>query len=249
MIRTLIVDDIQKLRESLKDLLAKNCPSVEIIGEAANVGDALKQIGKLKPDLVFLDIELSDGTAFELLSKLKSIAFKVIFVTAYNEYAIKAFKFSALDYLLKPVDRDDLINAVQKAEAVIQKEQLGEKIQVLLSHITPPVLNARKIVLRTAERIYSVSIEDIVRCESDKNYTTFYMKDRKKLLVSTTLKEYDDMLAAHGFARVHQSHLINMAYFDHFLKNDGGYAVMKDTSQVPISSRKRQEFIELIERT
>lgn len=247
MIRTLIVDDIQKLRESLKDLLLKNCQSIEVVGEAESIVDALTQINLIKPDLVFLDVELGDGTAFDLLSQLTSINFKIIFVTAYNEYAIKAFKFSALDYLLKPVDKEDLIIAVQKAEKIIQQEHTQEKMQALLSHFNPAMTNSRKIVLKTAERIYSVNVEDIVRCESDKNYTTFYLNGGKKLLVSVTLKEYDDMLSQYGFFRVHQSHLINMVYFDYFLKNDGGFAVMKDNSQVPIASRKRQEFIERIE--
>lgn len=248
MLSTLIVDDIQKLREFLKDSLEKYCPSVNVKGEAGSVKEAITKISRINPDLVFLDIELGDGTAFDLLSALSAVHFKIIFVTAHDDYAIKAFKFSALDYLLKPVDREDLVAAVRKAESAIRKEQTDEKIQVLLSHIVPSGLNSRKIILKTAESIHAVAIDDIVRCESDKNYTSFYLKNGKKIVVSVTLKEYEEILTSSGFFRVHQSHLINMSWFDYFLKNEGGIVVMRDNSQIPVASRKKLELMELIER-
>lgn len=248
MLKAIIIDDVKKIRESLSDMLSRYCPDITVIDEAESVATGLQKIQLQQPDLVFLDIEMPDGTGFDLLQKLSSINFKIIFVTAYEEYAVKAFKFSAVDYILKPVDKDELIEAVKKAEVAIEKENLELKLKTLFLNIENTKNQPRKLVLRTSERIYSIDISDIIRCESDKNYTEFFLNDGKKLLVSITLKEYDEMLSPYGFFRSHQSHLINLRYFDHYLKSDGGMAIMKDKSSVPVSSRKKDELLILIEK-
>lgn len=248
MLKAIIIDDVKKIRESVKDLLDNNCPQVIIVAEAENITDAFTKITLHQPDLLFLDIEMPDGTGFELLQKFKQIHFKIIFITAYEEYAIKAFKHSAIDYLLKPVDKDELIEAVQKANTAIRKENMELKLQALFSHLDKKNSDAQKIVLKTSDSIYSVAINDIIHCESEKNYTTFYLNDGQKIVVSTTLKEYEELLSPSGFFRVHQSHLINLHYFDRYLKSEGGTVVLKNKAIVPVSSRKKEELLKIIEK-
>lgn len=188
---------------------------------------------------------MPDGTGFDLLQQLKPITFKVIFVTGFQDFAIKAFRYSAIDYLLKPVDPDDLVEAVKKAEETLNKETLELKFGTLFSNIERPK-NLQKIVLKTTEKLYSVNIQDIVHCESEKNYTTFHFINAPKLVVSTTLKEYENLLIPFGFFRAHQSHLINMLYFDHFVKSDGGTIIMKNKAAIPLATRKKDEFLSLL---
>jgi len=196
---------------------------------------------------VFLDVEMPDGTGFDLLQKLKPIAFKVIFITGHEDFAIRAFRFSAIDYLLKPLDAEELAEAVKKAEESLSKEVFDMKLSNLFANLERPK-DLQKIVLKTADRIYSVNIQDVVSCESDKNYTTFNFINAPKLVVSTNLKEYETMLAPYNFFRTHKSHLINMAYFDHFIKSDGGNKiVMKNNLSVPLSVRKKEEFLVLLD--
>ncbi len=248
MLKAIIVDDVRKIRESLKDLLEKYCPDVTIIAEAENVSDALIKINHHQPDLVFLDVEMPDGSGFDLLQKLTKINFKIIFITAYEEYAVKAFKHSAVDYLLKPVDKEELIEAIKKAKNVLEKEHAELKLQALFSLIDKTKNETRKIILKTQESIYSINISDIVHCESEKNYTTFNLNDGQKIVVSTTLKEYEDLLTSFGFFRSHQSHLINLSFFDHYVKTDGGMIVLKSKTRIPVSSRKKEELLKLIEK-
>jgi two-component system LytT family response regulator len=189
---------------------------------------------------------MPDGTGFDLLQMLNPIQFKVIFITGYEDFAIRAFRFSAIDYLLKPLDPVELVEAVNKAEESMHKEVLELKLNTLFSNLERPK-NLQKLVLKTAEKIYSVNIQDIINCESDKNYTTFYFINAPKLVVSTTLKEYETLLKPFNFFRAHQSHLINMLYFDHFIKTDGGNTiVMKNKNKIPLATRKKEEFLTLI---
>ncbi len=246
MLRAIIVDDIDAIRNKNIDLIKEHCPNVAIIGEANNVKSGVEAIKKYLPDLVFLDVEMPDGTGFDLLQQLKPITFKVIFITGFQDFAIKAFRFSAIDYLLKPIDADDLIEAVKKVEETINKEVLELKFSTLFTNIERPK-NLHKLVLKTVDKVYSVNVQDIVHCESEKNYTTFYFVNAPKLIVSTTLKEYETLLTPFGFFRSHQSHLINMLYFDHFIKADGGTIVMKNKTTVPLASRKKEEFLELLD--
>ena len=239
-----IVDDIAQARATLKEDLAAYCPNIEIIGEADGVVTGSKLLNKIKPDVVFLDIQLQDGTGFDILEILGSISFQVIFTTASDEFAIKAFKFSAVDYLLKPVDPDELIVAVQKVSKVNNSTQ--ENYDLLLNTVKEQSA-PKRMALHTLEKIHVTDIADIVRCESNGNYTTFYFKDGQKLLVTKTLKEYDQMLSEYKFARVHQSHLINAQQIKEFVKVDGGYIVMRDGSKIPVSLRKKSVVMKLLE--
>lgn len=239
-----IVDDVAQARATLKEDLATYCPDIEIIGEADGVVTGSKLLKKIKPDVVFLDIQLQDGTGFDILEILGDISFQVIFTTASDEFAIKAFKFSAVDYLLKPVDPDELILAVQKTSKVNNSTQ--ENYDLLLNTVKEQSA-PKRLALHTLEKIHVTDIADIMRCESNGNYTTFYFKDGQKLLVTKTLKEYDQMLSEYKFARVHQSHLINAQQIKEFVKVDGGYIVMRDGSKIPVSLRKKSVVMKLLE--
>ncbi|MCB0476597.1 MAG: response regulator transcription factor [Crocinitomicaceae bacterium] len=234
-----IIDDIESARKSLKDDIEHYCSSVEIVGEAEGVVSGAKVIRETKPDIIFLDIQMNDGSGFDLLEILPELDSNVIFTTASDQYAIKAFKFSAIDYLLKPIDPDDLVKAVDKAS----KESDGkEKLEILRDNFNSP----KKLALNTLEKIHIANIQDIVRCESNVNYTMFYFSDNSKILVTKTLKEYDKMLTPQGFLRPHQSHLINLEFVKEFVKLDGGYIVMKDGAKVPVSTRKRPEVMDIL---
>lgn len=247
MLRAVVIDDIDTIRHKNIDIIKANCPNIAIIGQANSVDSGTSIIKQIVPDLVFLDVEMPDGTGFDLLQRLRPFSFKVIFITGYEDFAIRAFRFSAIDYLLKPLDVSELIEAVKKAEESINKEYLEIKLNTLFSNLERPK-DLQKLVLKTAEKIYSVNIQDIVHCESDKNYTTFYFINAPRLVVSTTLKEYETLLKPFNFFRAHQSHLINMIYFDHFIKSDGGNTiVMKNKSKIPLAVRKKEEFLALID--
>jgi two-component system LytT family response regulator len=247
MLRAIVIDDIDTIRKDNIAIIKANCPNVSIIGQADSVESGMAIIRQLAPDLVFLDVEMPDGTGFDLLQKLKPFHFKVIFITGYEDFAIRAFRFSAIDYLLKPLKAADLAEAVKKAEESLGNEVLELKLNNLFANLERPK-NLQKLVLKTLDKIYSVNIQDIVNCESDKNYTTFNFINGPKLIVSTNLKEYDTMLSPYNFFRTHKSHLINMAYFDHFVKSDGGNKiVMKNKTSIPLSVRKKDEFLILLD--
>ncbi|MCI2228356.1 LytTR family DNA-binding domain-containing protein [Polaribacter sp. MSW13] len=240
----ILVDDIPVALEMLETDLKKNHPEIEIIGAAKSVVDAAKLLRKNKPDILFLDIMLGDGTGFDILEIFPDLRSKIIFVTASDEYAIKAFKFAAIDYILKPYSDEDLTKAIEKAQDQIQPDK--EQLNVLQEAVTSPNNKPNKISLHTSNKIIVVNIKDIVRCKSDNNYTTFYFNDNSKILVSKTLKYYADMLKEVGFLRVHQSHLINTRYIKEFIKSDGGYLILTDKSNVPVSVRKRAEVLEIL---
>lgn len=247
MLRAIVIDDIEAIRKRHVAIIKSSCPNISIIGQADSVASGVRLISQLAPDLVFLDVEMPDGTGFDLLQKLQPIGFKVIFITGYEDFAIRAFRFSAIDYLLKPLDANNLVDAVKKAEDSLSKEVFDMKLGNLFSNLERPK-SLQRLVLKTADRIYSVNVQDIVNCESDKNYTTFHFINGPKLLVSTNLKEYESILVPFNFFRTHQSHLINMAYFDHFIRTDGGNKiVMKNKHTVPLSVRKKEEFLVLLE--
>ncbi len=232
---SIIVDDIPVALEMLCADIEKNHPEIEIIGKAACVIEAAKLLQKKQPDILFLDIMLGDGTGFDILEIVPNLQSKIIFVTASDAYAIKAFKFAAIDYILKPYSNEDLANSIAKAK---------EQIAVLQDAIKNPISTNQKISLHTSEKIIVVQLSEIIRCKSDNNYTTFYLENGQKILVSKTLKYFADMLKEHGFLRVHQSHLINTKYIKEFIKSDGGYLILKDKSNIPVSVRKRNEVIE-----
>ncbi|MEQ8469627.1 MAG: LytTR family DNA-binding domain-containing protein [Marinoscillum sp.] len=243
--RAVIVDDESSLRESTLTLLSIYCPDVEVIGQADGVKSGIALIKNLKPDLAFLDIEMKDGLGFDIIHAVKDHSFSVIFITGHNEYAVKAFKFSAIDYILKPLDPDDLIRAVEKAISNHENEIYGLNLKALESNLKTKKI--KRIILKDSEKVYLVSIHEIIRCESDDNYTRFYLTQNRKILVSTTLKEYETLFNDLDFFRCHQSHLINLHFFDHFDKRDGGSVLMKDGSQLPVSTRKRDSLMKALE--
>ncbi len=242
MLRVIIVDDEKASRDTLAGLLKRYCQNVEVIAQADGYENGLAVISQNTPDIVFLDIQMPDGSGFKLIEDLGEIKFDVIFTTAYDQYAIKAIKYSALDYLLKPVVPDDLVNAIKKAEQKKNLGQMSQNIQILLENLTQKN-EPRKIVLSTAEKMHIVEIDDIIRCESDDYYTRFFFLDGKTLLISKTLKENEELLGEKYFIRPHKSHLVNIKYIKGFLKNDGGYIVMSDGTKVPVSRRKREYVV------
>lgn len=243
MIRAVIVDDEKRSQDALIALLNRYCKYVDVVGVADGVENGLAIIPKLKPDIIFLDIQMPDGSGFKLLELLGDYTFQVIFVTAFDQYAIKAIRHSALDYLLKPVIPDDLVKAVEKAERRKQSKQMNENIRVLLEHVRASRQKSDKIILSTAEQMHVVEIDSIIRCESDNYYTRFFFTNGKSLLVSKTLKENEELLREHEFIRPHKSHLINLKYVRGFNRQQGGQIIMTDGSIIPVSRRKREQVI------
>jgi len=250
MTTAVLIDDDKNLREGMKGLLVRYAPEITIVGEAESVAQAISVLNSLQPQVVFLDIQLGDGTGFDILEKLTEkngkISFQVVFITAHEQYAIKAFRFSALDFLLKPVDPDELQKVIQKIKTTLQKNDSFSHIDLLLENIRKKVDNFKRIALSTSDGIHLFEVSDIIRCESTDNYTTFYIKNSKPVMISKTLKEYEELLAQHGFERIHQSHLINLAYLKSYIKKDGGYVVMADNSHLPISQRKKERLQEIL---
>jgi two-component system LytT family response regulator len=246
MKKVLIIDDENRTRALIAKMIDSFGLDVEAIAEGENVQSGIKAIEKHDPDIVFLDIQMPDGTGFDVIRSIENKSFEVIFITAHEEFAIKAIKFSALDYLLKPVDAVELKAALEKAIATVDGHARDSKqYEALSSNIQKN--EKRRLVLKTQESVHVVELEQIIRCEADRNYTSFFLLDNKKILVSKTLKEYETLLAAHNFLRVQQSHLINIDYVDRYDKKNGGAVVMKDGSEVPLSPAKREVFFKRLE--
>ncbi len=244
MLSIAVIDDEQKVRETIITILGMSKIDLRVAGEADSVQSGFELIRDKTPDLVLLDITLTDGNGFDLLQKFEHIFFKVIFITAHEEYALKAFKFSALDYILKPLTAGELLRAVEKANESKQHEETELKISTFLSNLE----KIKKIVLKTTESIHIIPIKSIIRCEADVNYTTFYINNGVNLLVSKTLKDYSDLLEPAGFFRTHQSHLVNLDHIVRYDKTEGGHLVMDDDSIVPVSSRKKEELFSIFEK-
>ncbi len=245
MIKAIIIDDIEQARITLKKDLETYSPDIEIIGEANGVIEGAKLLNKIQPDILFLDIQMQDGSGFDLLDILKDIPFKIIFITASDAHAIKAFRYAAIDYLMKPVDPDELVTAINKYRN--QKLDENEKYKLLNYSLKNHHKPNERLALHTQEKIHIVNIGDILRCESNVNYTEFHFTASKKLLVTKTLKDFEDLLSDQGFYRVHQSHLVNTKCIKEFVKTDGGYLIMNDGSSVPVSVRKRPEVMKMLE--
>lgn len=247
MLRTIIIDDEESVRKTLGKLLNQYCPNVKILGEASGVESGAKAIKKHHPDLVLLDIKMDDGTGFDLLKKLEPVDFKIIFITAYDQFAIKAIKFSALDYILKPIDPDDLTSAIGKADKLVLNE-LNKQLDTLSDNMLTSDRMKKKIILKTFDNIHLVKLTDIIYCESDDNYTNFHLLNNKTILVSHTLKEYDEMLAEFGFFRAHKSYLINLTHIERFEKAEGGSVILVDEIKIPVASRKKEQLLEMLHR-
>jgi two-component system, LytTR family, response regulator len=248
MLTVLIIDDEALSRETISTIITNYCKNAKVIGEAIGIKDGLTAIKELKPDLVLLDIQLEDGSGFELLKLAEPILCTVVFITAYEEYAIKAFKTSALDYLLKPVDIEELKAAIKKAEEQKGKASIEAQLNILLTNFSQAASSAQqKIVLKTTDQMHILAPNEIVHLESDGNYTKFFLVTKKTILVSKTLKEYEDILDPKHFVRIHQSHIVNMMYADRFDKRNGSFLILKDNTSLPVSTRKKDDLILYLE--
>lgn len=242
--KTIVVDDEKQARVSLLAELKKYQSVIELSGEANSVESAVELINNTKPDLVFLDINLGDGSGFNVIEQSEHKNFKVIFVSAYDQYAIRAFKVSALDFLLKPIDIDELKIAIGKLETQPMVNAVNKSMEVFASNADPFSKSEKKIVLKDLESIHVVKLNDLTCCEASGIYTTFHLSDQTQIVVSKNLKEYEDLLESYGFIRVHNSFLVNTAKIIRFEKGDGGLLILEDGKKVPVSQRKRDVVIE-----
>jgi two-component system, LytTR family, response regulator len=242
MMKALIVDDEQHCIDRITSLLMNyHADTTQLLPSASSVKEAIKSIKENQPDLVFLDVQIHDRTGFDLLRECGNINFKVIFTTAYDKYAIQAIKFSAIGYLLKPVDEDDLKEALDKLNDTTI-EQTSQMAEVIENNFKKP--GAKKtITIPTGNELLFLNIADIVRCHSQVNYTTIYKNDKQKILVAKTLKNFEDMLAEYGFFRIHNSELINLDYIKSYNKAKGGSVILKDGTEIEVSVRRKDEFL------
>ncbi len=245
MLKAIIVDDEKGASQSLSNIIEAKCPTIDIVAVANTIPMALQVIDRFKPDIVFLDIQLGSETGFDLLEKIGQHDFEVIFTTAFEKYAIRAIKFAALDYLLKPIDTKELLAAISKAEEKRKHSSQNDHIPVLLSNRKKDSAG-QTIGLPTLQGFNFVEINDIIRVESTGSYTTFYFKLKEKVFVSHLLKEFEELLGDANFFRVHQSHLVNLKYIKQYRKGDGGELVMTDDSIVPVSKRKKSDLLSIL---
>lgn len=241
MLKALIVEDEFRNREVLRNLLTQYCDGVTIVGEAENTAQAISAMRTLQPDLVFMDVELGDGTAFDVLQNVGNLQSQLIFTTAYDHYAIRAIRFNALDYLLKPIDLDELRAAVDKARHSGPPD--AQSVQHLIANLASARQQNPVITLSTSESFEYIAVRDIIRCEAQGAYTRFFIRNKSPLLVSKTLKEYEPLLQPYDFFRTHQSHLINMHDVSRFVKADGGYVELKDGAKIGVARTRREEFL------
>lgn len=248
VIKAVIVEDEVKGLNNLKNLLGKYCEEVEVIGEATSNEEALNLLSSpdVDPDVAFLDISLPDGQVFQLLNQLRPVSFDVVFVTAYQDFAIKACNYSSIGYILKPIDPDELKEAVARIRPK-REGQIDRRLEIFNSYYNNP--NAfTKMSISALDGIYFVNIRDIVRFEAEDNYTHIYLNSRERITASKTIKAYEDLLAPFNFYRVHKRHVINLNYMRKFVKGDGGYLIMDDEIKIEVSRRRRPAFMEQMKR-
>lgn len=249
MITAIIIDDEQHCIDRLDNLLKENHPdTINLAGAFRNIEEGILAIGKLRPQLVFLDVQINNSTGFDLLKQLTKIEFDIIFTTAYEKYAVQAIKFSALDYLLKPVTAEDLDLAIRKSADKRMANDTSTKLDTLFYNLRNIQGLSKKICVPVVTGFVFLEISDIIRCESEVNYTTFFLKDKQKLVVAKTLKEFEEMLTEYHFFRVHNSHLINLAFIKSYNKGKGGFVTLSDGSSVEVSTRRKDDFIKAIEK-
>jgi len=241
MLKSIIVDDEPYCCETIATLLEDN-PEVEIVSICHNAVDALSVIKKYSPDLVFLDVEMPKMNGFEMIEQLSTVNFEIIFTTSYDQYALKAIRFSAIDYLLKPVDSEELQKAIQK---VIHRSQkpIAEQLEILMQKIHQPSTPINKIAMPTMEGLQMIPVDSIISCESDSNYTILLLKNNKKIIVSRTLKEIEELLEEHSFARVHRCYLANLNEVEKYVKGEGGYLVMSDGTTIDVARNKKETLL------
>lgn len=241
-LRTIIIDDEQDAVNFIKSIIEEYCPKLELVGTANSAKDGSKIIIEKTPDLVFLDVEMPHGSGFDLLSNFPNNTFDVIFVTAFNHYAIKAIKFSAVDYILKPINISELIQAVDKViDGKTKNQNRGENFTTLLENVRSSL--PAKLAIPTSDGMEYLNTKEIIRVEADRSYSWFFLVDRRKILVSRNLKEYQELLSDRNFFRTHNSHLINLEYVKKYIRHEGGAVELTDGTQVPISRGKRDLFL------
>ena len=245
MIKGVIIEDEHNARETLRILIDENCPDVKVVGEGHDVKSGLECIVKSNPDLVFLDIEMPDGDGFDLLRQLKEFNFDIIFTTAYSEFAVKAFKYNTIDYLLKPIVQEELIKAVEKAQEELKSRDLTEKFHNLLAYLSNGK-NQKRIVLSSSERYDVVSISEIIMCKSDKNYTSFYLEDGQVIRVAKTMKEFTKTLVDNDFIKPHRGYLINLDHVKSFGRSNSNTIRLTGNHEVPVSTRNKDRLLEVI---
>ena len=245
MLKAIIVDDEPYCCETITTLLEDN-PQVEIVAVCYSAVDALIAIQKFSPDIVFLDVEMPKMNGFEMLEQLPSVNFEIIFTTSYDQYALKAIRFSAIDYLLKPVDSDELQKAVQK---VMQRSQkpIAQQLEILMQKIHQPSTPINKMAMPTMEGLQMIPVDSIISCESDSNYTVLLLKNNKKLVVSRTLKEIEELLEEHSFVRVHSCYLANLNEVEKYVKGEGGYLVMSDGTSIDVARNKKEMLMQKLQ--
>lgn len=239
-IRSVIIEDEFNSLMTLQTLLEKYCPQVNVTATAGNVVDGIELINNVQPELVFLDIALPDGDGFEILEKVDYKLFDLIFTTAYDQYALKAFEFSAIHYLLKPINFKDLQEAVSRVRKISSEEEFKTRMKVLQDNLSE---QQTKIILPTLEGLHVINIDEIIRCESDNNYTIFHLTNKNRLVVSKSLNNFEKLLADKNFVRIHSRHLINMNYLKKYVKGRGGYVVLEDGSQADVSTSRVKDFL------
>ncbi len=249
MTKAIIVEDEVRGLNNLKNLLAQNCAEVEIVGTASSIKEAARLFDAMdeSPDLAFLDISLPDGLVFQLLNILEPLDFEIIFVTAYEEYAIKACEYSSIGYITKPIDPDKLVEAVRRVKSK-KSRYINKRLEIFnnVYHNNPNAF--RKMSISALDGIYFIDIQNIVRFEAEDNYTHIFMEDGERITASKTIKSFEDMLGPYNFYRVHKRHVINLNYMRKFVKGDGGYLIMDDEKRIEVSRRRRPAFMEQIRR-
>lgn len=244
MLRTILIEDEPRSLKTLETMLQPYKDVLKIVGMYSSPVEALQEIHKLSPDLVFLDIEMPKLNGFEFLDRINNISFNVIFTTAYDQFAIRAFKYSAVGYLLKPIDADDLKIVLDKVVSTEIKKLLPVQMEILRQAIQGTVnVKEQKVALPAADGLLFVPVQDIVRCESDNNYTKVFFTNRDKMLICRTLKDIEELLGESHFFRAHHSHLVNMNHLKKYVKADGGYLMMDDNTEIPISKSRKDDFL------
>ncbi|HEU5167112.1 MAG TPA: LytTR family DNA-binding domain-containing protein [Chitinophagaceae bacterium] len=245
MIRTVVIEDEEHSRKMLMEMLHEHCRTITVTASADSVKTGLTAIAEQKPELVFLDIELQSETSFEILEKLPEINFELVFTTAFDHYALKAIKFCAIDYLLKPIDLKELQIAVEKAEKRLNRQYLNKNLEVLLHNIKSGSQNNHKIALSTLEGLLFVNVSDIIYCESSGPYTHFVLKQANKIVTSKHLKEYENLLSGYDFFRIHKSYLINLREIQKYIRGEGGQLIMSNGAALSVSKQRKEDFLNI----
>ncbi len=245
MIKTIIIEDEQQSAEVLNLMLKKFSDIIEVVDICNTPAKGVESIQKKSPDLVFLDIEMPRMNGFEMLKKLGPVDFNIVFTTAYNKYAINAIKISALDYLLKPIDKDELARAIRKCQLSLEQRDMGYKMDVLLKNLSQHNALEKTLTLASVDGVRFIKMKDIIRLEANGRYTKFYLNNKEVIVSSRTLGDFEETLAANEFFRIHETHIINLLYIDRFHKGNN-YVLLSDKTELPLARRRKEEFLKLI---